>query len=94
MLTPSHTLKIRPHHLDRLALIYVRQSRNRPGERTDSPEIQEAMMRSHPAVAGCSSVEVLSDLDLSGGNRKESLIDLPRFFRSSTFIFTPAWSSI
>ena len=26
MLTPSHTLKIRPHHLERLALIYVRQS--------------------------------------------------------------------
>jgi len=38
MLTPSHTLKIRPHHLDRLALIYVRQSTG-------------IQVRAHPASA-------------------------------------------
>src|SRR6266849_870669 len=49
-----------------LAVIYVRQSRNKPGERTTSPEVQEEGCRALPAVAACDTVEVFSDLDVSG----------------------------
>jgi len=51
------------------AVIYVRQSRNKPGERTVSPEVQEQACRALPGVASCPSVEVFSDLDVSGGKR-------------------------
>jgi DNA invertase Pin-like site-specific DNA recombinase len=49
-----------------LALVYVRQSRHKEGERTTSPEVQEAACRQLPAVAECDAVEVFSDLDVSG----------------------------
>jgi DNA invertase Pin-like site-specific DNA recombinase len=49
------------------ALIYVRQSRHKEGDRTVSPETQEASCRALPEVVKCARVEVFSDLDLSGG---------------------------
>jgi DNA invertase Pin-like site-specific DNA recombinase len=49
------------------ALIYVRQSRHKEGDRTVSPETQEASCRALPAVARCETIEVFRDLDLSGG---------------------------
>ncbi|TAN34809.1 recombinase family protein [bacterium] len=52
------------------ALIYVRQSRHKDTERTVSPEVQENACRSLPAVAVCDSIEVYSDLDVSGGKLK------------------------
>jgi DNA invertase Pin-like site-specific DNA recombinase len=53
-----------------LALIYVRQSRHKEGERTVSPEVQEQQCRSLPAVAKCDEVQVFRDLDVSGGKLK------------------------
>lgn len=52
-----------------VALVYVRQSRNRPYERTVSPETQEAACRTLPAVRRAATVDVYCDLDESGGNR-------------------------
>ncbi|HYL07646.1 MAG TPA: recombinase family protein [Candidatus Udaeobacter sp.] len=52
------------------ALIYVRQSRHKEGERTVSPEVQEQHCRALPAVASCDDIEVFKDLDLSGGKLK------------------------
>ena len=52
------------------AVIYVRQSRNKPGERTTSPEVQEEACRALAAVAACDRIEVFSDLDASGKNTK------------------------
>ena len=49
------------------ALIYVRQSRHKEGERTVSPEVQEQHCRALPAVANCDEIEVFQDLDVSGG---------------------------
>jgi site-specific DNA recombinase len=56
--------------MDKIAAIYVRQSRNKPGERTTSPEVQEEACRALPAVAACEAVEVFSDLDVSGKSVK------------------------
>jgi DNA invertase Pin-like site-specific DNA recombinase len=53
-----------------LALIYVRQSRHKEGERTVSPEVQEQQCRALPAVAACDEIEVYSDLDVSAGKLK------------------------
>jgi DNA invertase Pin-like site-specific DNA recombinase len=49
------------------ALIYVRQSRHKEGERTVSPEVQEQQCRSLPAVVNCDEIQVFQDLDISGG---------------------------
>ncbi len=49
------------------ALIYVRQSRHKEGERTVSPEVQEQQCRGLPAVACCAEIEVFQDLDVSAG---------------------------
>lgn len=57
-----------------VALIYVRQSRHKPDERTTSPETQESACRGLPAVRRCDGVEVFMDLDKSGksvAGRKE-----------------------
>ena len=51
------------------AVIYVRQSRHKEGDRTVSPEVQEASCRALPAVLRCDQVEVFTDLDVSGGKR-------------------------
>ena len=53
-----------------VALVYVRQSRHKEGERTVSPEVQEQQCRALPSVAGCYDIEVFKDLDLSGGKLK------------------------
>src|SRR4030081_1512538 len=53
-----------------MALIYLRQSRHKEGERTVSPEVQEQQCRALPAVAACDQIEVFSDLDVSGGKLK------------------------
>jgi len=60
----------RPSFHRSTALIYVRQSRHKEGERTVSPEVQEQQCRGLPAVAACDQVEVFSDLDVSGGKLK------------------------
>jgi DNA invertase Pin-like site-specific DNA recombinase len=52
------------------ALIYIRQSRHKEGERTVSPEVQEQQCRVLPSVADCDHIEVFSDLDVSGGKLK------------------------
>jgi site-specific DNA recombinase len=52
------------------ALIYIRQSRHKEGERTVSPEVQEQQCRALPSVADCDQIEVFSDLDVSGGKLK------------------------
>src|SRR5579885_2743927 len=52
------------------ALVYVRQSRLKEGERTVSPEVQEQQCRALPAVASCETIEVFKDLDISGGKLK------------------------
>src|SRR6266851_5252264 len=52
------------------ALIYVRQSRHKEGERTVSPEVQEQQCRALPSVAACDEIEIFKDLDLSGGKLK------------------------
>ena len=52
------------------ALIYIRQSRHKEGERTVSPEVQEQQCRALPSVADCDHIEVFSDLDVSGGKLK------------------------
>src|SRR6266851_4100881 len=52
------------------ALIYVRQSRHKEGERTVSPEVQEQQCRALPAAATCDQIEIFSDLDVSGGKLK------------------------
>ncbi len=52
------------------ALIYVRQSRHKEGERTVSPEVQEQQCRALSAVAACDEIEVFQDLDISGGKLK------------------------
>jgi site-specific DNA recombinase len=57
-----------PHY--NIALIYVRQSRHKEGERTVSPEVQEQQCRALSAVAACDEVEVFSDLDASAGKLK------------------------
>src|SRR5437667_5970749 len=49
------------------AVIYVRQSRHKEGERTVSPEVQEQQCRALPAVASCDEIEVFQDLDVSAG---------------------------
>ncbi|HEX2648080.1 MAG TPA: recombinase family protein, partial [Candidatus Dormibacteraeota bacterium] len=49
------------------ALIYVRQSRHKEGERTVSPEVQEQQCRALPAVANCDEIEVFQDLDVVAG---------------------------
>src|ERR1700694_4015218 len=53
-----------------LALISVRQSRHKEGERAVSPEVQEQQCRALPGVAGCEQIELYSDLDVSGGKLK------------------------
>ncbi len=65
---PVHRPQQPPHHSS--ALIYVRQSRHKEGERTVSPEVQEQQCRALAAVAACDQVEVFSDLDVSGGKLK------------------------
>ena len=57
------------------ALIYVRQSRHKEGERTVSPEVQEASCRALPAVKRCDQVEVFTDLDVSGGKMSRPALD-------------------
>src|ERR1700674_1614669 len=52
------------------ALIYVRQSRHKEGERTVSPEVQEQQCRWLPAVANCDEIHVFQDLDISGGKTR------------------------
>ena len=52
-----------------LALIYVRQSRHKDYQRTVSPEVQEQACRALAAVKRCDSIEVFTDLDVSGGKR-------------------------
>ncbi|HVC78838.1 MAG TPA: recombinase family protein, partial [Candidatus Micrarchaeaceae archaeon] len=52
------------------ALIYIRQSRPKEGERTVSPEVQGQQCRAMPSVADCDQIEVFSDLDVSGGKLK------------------------
>src|SRR6266478_9803918 len=52
------------------ALVYVRQSRHRDYERTASPEVQRKACLELPPVARCASVEVMEDLDVSGGGTK------------------------
>ena len=52
-----------------IALIYVRQSRNKAGDHTVSPEVQEAGCRALPAVAACTQIEIYRDLDVSGGKK-------------------------
>jgi DNA invertase Pin-like site-specific DNA recombinase len=52
------------------ALIYVRQSRHRDYERTASPEVQRKACLELAAVVNCPSVEVMEDLDVSGGGTK------------------------
>ncbi len=64
---PVHTSR-QPHRTT--ALIYVRQSRHKEGERTVSPEVQEQQCRALPAVANCDQIEVFRDLDFSGGKLK------------------------
>ena len=54
----------------RSAVIYVRQSRHKEGERTVSPEVQEQQCRALSAVASCDQIDVFSDLDVSGGKVK------------------------
>jgi DNA invertase Pin-like site-specific DNA recombinase len=53
-----------------LAAIYVRQSRHKEGERTTSPEVQAEACKKLPAVKACASVEVFSDLDVSGKSKR------------------------
>ena len=62
---PVHHSKQPSKHTS--ALIYVRQSRHKEGERTVSPEVQEQQCRTLPAVASCDDIEVFRDLDVSGG---------------------------
>lgn len=52
------------------ALIYVRQSRHKDYERTASPEVQRQACLDLGAVKGCDQVDVLEDLDVSGGKTK------------------------
>jgi DNA invertase Pin-like site-specific DNA recombinase len=61
--------------IDDVALIYIRQSRNKRYERTVSPETQESACRALPAIMRCSQVEVYRDLDLSG----KSIANRPEF---------------
>ena len=69
-------LERRPVHKQRqsshasVALIYVRQSRHKEGERTVSPEVQEQQCRALPEVVASDQIEVFSDLDVSGGKLK------------------------
>jgi DNA invertase Pin-like site-specific DNA recombinase len=65
---PVHSPQQSPQHS--MALIYVRQSRHKEGERTVSPEVQEQQCRALSAVAACDQIEVFSDLDVSGGKLK------------------------
>src|SRR5260370_8907398 len=53
-----------------VALIYVRRSRHKEGERTVSPEVQEQQCRGLPEVVACDQIEVFSGLDVSGGKLK------------------------
>jgi DNA invertase Pin-like site-specific DNA recombinase len=55
----------------RNAVIYVRQSRHKPTERTVSPEVQRQACFELAAVAACDTVEAVKDLDISGGKTKE-----------------------
>ena len=52
------------------ALTYVRQSRHKEHQRTESPAVQRDGCRALPAVVKCSNVEVFEDLDVSGGKLK------------------------
>lgn len=52
-----------------IAVLYVRQSRHKEGERTVSPEVQEEQCRQLRPVAACDQVELFTDLDISGGKR-------------------------
>jgi DNA invertase Pin-like site-specific DNA recombinase len=61
--------------MSKTAVIYVRQSRNKAGEHTVSPETQEEACRALPAVASCSKVEVYRDLDVSGGAKGRKQYD-------------------
>ncbi len=61
----------------KIALIYIRQSRHKDGERTVSPEVQESACRALPDVQGCDRVEVYVDLDKSG----KSIAKRPDFQR-------------
>ena len=49
------------------AAVYIRQSRHKTYERTESPAVQEQACRALPAVAGASEITVYADLDVSGG---------------------------
>ena len=51
----------------KLALIYVRQSRHKDYERTVSPNVQREACAALHAVKACDRIEVLQDLDVSGG---------------------------
>jgi site-specific DNA recombinase len=62
---PVRQSKQSPNHSS--ALIYVRQSRHKEGERTVSPEVQEQQCRALPAVARCDEIDVFQDLDVSAG---------------------------
>lgn len=53
-----------------VAVVYVRQSRHKPGQMTVSPEVQEQSCRALAAVAACEEIVVYRDLDLSGGKMK------------------------
>lgn len=52
------------------ALIYVRQSRHKEGERTVSPEVQFQACGDLAAVKACNQVERYEDLDKSGGKKR------------------------
>jgi DNA invertase Pin-like site-specific DNA recombinase len=51
----------------RIAVVYVRQSRYKDYERTVSPDVQRESCAALPPVKACDRVDLLQDLDLSGG---------------------------
>jgi site-specific DNA recombinase len=51
----------------KLAVLYIRQSRHKDYEPTTSPQVQEEACRQLMVVQECDQVEVLRDLDMSGG---------------------------
>src|SRR5207245_1627531 len=53
-----------------IALVYVRQSRHKDYERTVSPDVQREACAALPAGKACDRVEMLQDLDVSGGKLK------------------------
>lgn len=54
--------------MGRLALVYVRQSDPRPGERSVSMDVQEEACCELPAVKACDEISKLRDAGISGGS--------------------------